>query len=99
MSTLRLICSSLLMFCIGCSHPQTVTARYPFWGEAVFMKVPGSDARRSMQVLAPKAADSVKGCLLIVHGMNEHIGRYGDVPAFCRSIYCRRHGLDRSRHE
>jgi alpha-beta hydrolase superfamily lysophospholipase len=79
MSTIRFICSLLLVLCIGCSPRQTVTARYPFWGEAVFMKVPGSDASRSMQLLAPKSADSIKGCLLIVHGMNEHIGRYGDI--------------------
>jgi alpha-beta hydrolase superfamily lysophospholipase len=79
MSTIRFICSLLLVLCIGCSPRQTVTARYLFWGEAVFMKVPGSDARRSMQLLAPKSADSIKGCLLIVHGMNEHIGRYGDI--------------------
>jgi hypothetical protein len=79
MSALRFICLLLLVFCIGCSPRQTVTARYTFWGETVSLKVPGSDARRSMQVLAPKAADSIKGCLLIVHGMNEHIGRYGDV--------------------
>jgi len=41
--------------------------------------VPGSDARRSLQLLVPKSTDPVKGCLLIVHGMNEHIGRYGNV--------------------
>ncbi|MGR9036914.1 MAG: alpha/beta fold hydrolase [Gammaproteobacteria bacterium] len=27
----------------------------------------------------PQSTDSVKGCLLIVHGMNEHIGRYGYI--------------------
>ncbi len=41
--------------------------------------MPGSDAHRSMQLLSPKSADSIKGCLLIVHGMNEHTGRYGDI--------------------
>lgn len=86
MSTLRFIFSLLLLFCIGCSPRQTVTARYPFWGEAVYLKVPGGESRRGMQVLAPKSADSIKGCLLIVHGMNEHIGRYG---------YIARHFADR----
>jgi len=76
---IRLICSLLLFLCIGCAHRQTVTALYPFWGEAVFLKEPGSDSGRVMQLLTPKSTDLIKGCLLIVHGMNEHIGRYGDV--------------------
>ncbi len=79
MGRIRLICLSLILVCTGCSHRQTVTARYPFWGEAVYLNVPGSDARRSLQLLVPKSTDPVKGCLLIVHVMNEHIGRYGNV--------------------
>lgn len=79
MGKIRFICILLLVSCNGCSHQQTVTTAYPFWGEAVYLKVPGSDARRSLQLLSPKSTVSVQGCLLIVHGMNEHIGRYGDI--------------------
>jgi alpha-beta hydrolase superfamily lysophospholipase len=79
MSALRLLCSLSLLLCAGCAHRQTVTQPYPFWGEAVNLTVPGSDARRQMQVLVPQAPDSMQGCLLIVHGMNEHIGRYGAI--------------------
>lgn len=79
MATIRLACLLSLLCCIGCSHRHTVTARYPFWGEAVTLTVAGSDSRRSLQLLVPKLPDSIQGCLLLVHGMNEHIGRYGDI--------------------
>ncbi len=79
MSKSRLICPLLLALCIGCSHRQTVTSPYPFWGKAVYLNVPGSNAHRSLQLLKPKSANSTQGCLLLVHGMNEHIGRYGDI--------------------
>jgi alpha-beta hydrolase superfamily lysophospholipase len=77
----------LLLLCIACSPRPTVTARYPFWGEPVYLKAPGSDARRSLQLLVPKSADSIQGCLLIVHGMNEHIGRYGDIAGHFADRY------------
>jgi alpha-beta hydrolase superfamily lysophospholipase len=79
MRKISFFCLLSLVFCTACSHQQTVTARYPFWGEAVYLNVPGSDARRSLQVLNPQSVGSVQGCLLIVHGMNEHIGRYGNI--------------------
>ncbi|MGR8942033.1 MAG: alpha/beta fold hydrolase [Gammaproteobacteria bacterium] len=79
MGTLRLVCSLSLLVCIGCSHRQTVTQPYPFWGKAVNLPVSGSDFPRSLQLLTPQSPDSIQGCLLIVHGMNEHIGRYGPI--------------------
>ena len=69
----------LSLFCLGCSQRQLATEPYPFWGEEVSLNVPGSDARRSLQLLAPENKESVQGCLLIVHGMNEHVGRYGRI--------------------
>lgn len=79
MAALRLICSICLLFCVGCSHQQTVIAKYPFWGESIYLNVPESESRRSLQLLAPKSPDSIQGCMLIVHGMNEHVGRYGPI--------------------
>lgn len=32
-----------------------------------------------MQVLLPIPTDTVRGCMLMVHGMNEHIGRYSRI--------------------
>lgn len=77
MDALKILC--VLPLLIGCAHRQLVTQPYPFWGEAVTLPVSGSDARRQLQTLAPRSPASMQGCLLIVHGMNEHVGRYGDV--------------------
>jgi alpha-beta hydrolase superfamily lysophospholipase len=44
--------------------------------------VPGSDAWHSLQWLAPDKKDSDQGCLLIVHGMSEHVGRYGNIARY-----------------
>jgi alpha-beta hydrolase superfamily lysophospholipase len=79
MRALRFFCALSLLLCSGCAHRQTVTRPYPFWGEAVTLKVSGSDARRQLQTLTPESPASMQGCLLIVHGMNEHVGRYGDI--------------------
>ncbi len=76
---IRFVCLILLVFCSGCTHRQVVTTSYSFWGKAVSLNVPGSDTQRSLQLLSPRTTDQIKGCLLIVHGMNEHIGRYGDI--------------------
>ena len=74
-----LFCFTICLLCSACSRQQTVTAPYPFWGRPVYLKAEGSDAWRSMQILRPAAPDAAQGCLLIVHGMNEHIGRYGRI--------------------
>jgi alpha-beta hydrolase superfamily lysophospholipase len=68
-----------LLFCSSCSRQQTVTEPYPLWGEPTYLKTAESDARRSMQLLKPASPDAIQGCLLIVHGMNEYVGRYGHV--------------------
>ncbi|WAK03416.1 alpha/beta fold hydrolase [Methylobacter sp. YRD-M1] len=78
MSKPALFCFTICLLC-ACSRQQTVTAPYPFWGRPVYLKVEGNDVWRSMQILKPKSPDTVQGCLLIVHGMNEHIGRYGRI--------------------
>lgn len=72
-------CAVWLLFCSACSRQQTVTAPYPLWGEPTYLKVEENDSWRSMQFLRPASPDAIQGCLLIVHGMNEHIGRYGRI--------------------
>jgi alpha-beta hydrolase superfamily lysophospholipase len=67
------------MFCSGCAYQQTVRVKYPIWGEERYLNTDDTGSIRHMQILSPVQPDSARACLLIVHGMNEHIGRYGDV--------------------
>ena len=69
----------LLMFCSGCTYQQTVRVKYPIWGEERFLDVDETGSTRHIQILSPAQPDSARACLLIVHGMNEYIGRYGDI--------------------
>jgi alpha-beta hydrolase superfamily lysophospholipase len=78
MSKPALFCFTICLL-YACSRQQTVTAPYPFWGRPVYLKVEENDPWRSMQILRPASPDAAQGCLLIVHGMNEHIGRYGRI--------------------
>jgi alpha-beta hydrolase superfamily lysophospholipase len=68
----------LLMLCSGCTH-HMVKEKYPLWGEAHNLDSDETGSIRHMQILMPARPDSARGCLLIVHGMNEHIGRYGEI--------------------
>ena len=68
----------LLMLCNGCST-HTVKEKYPLWGEEHNLNAGETGSTRHMQILTPARPDSARACLLIVHGMNEHIGRYGDI--------------------
>lgn len=64
----------------GCSHhQQTVKEEYPGWGEEIFLNTAKRTTPLHIRFLAPKTFDAVQGCLLIVHGMNEYIGRYRHI--------------------
>jgi alpha-beta hydrolase superfamily lysophospholipase len=76
---LNLLSILLLMLCSGCSYQQIVKAKYPLWGEEHPLDSGKTGSIRHMQILMPDRPDSARGCLLIVHGMNEHIGRYGEI--------------------
>jgi alpha-beta hydrolase superfamily lysophospholipase len=69
----------LLMLCSSCSYQQIVKTKYPRWGEAHDLGNGETGSIRHMQILMPARPDSARGCLLIVHGMNEYIGRYGEI--------------------
>lgn len=70
-------CPLVLLVANGCSHPHKVTSEYPLWGEEIYLPAP--DSPRHIQLLKPEQPSGADGCLLIVHGMNEHGGRYGDI--------------------
>ena len=63
----------------GCSHQQTVKEQYPDWGEQIFLNSVQRTAPLHIRFLAPESPDGLRGCLLIVHGMNEYVGRYRHV--------------------
>jgi len=67
------------MFCSKCAYQQTVTVKYLVWGKEHYLNTDDQGSTRRMQILSPAKPDSARACLLILHGMNEHIGRYGQV--------------------
>jgi alpha-beta hydrolase superfamily lysophospholipase len=69
------------MLC-GCAHRQFVTKAYPRWGEELWLARNGRDSLLSMRVQLPQNPSAAPACLLIVHGMNEYIGRYGEIAAY-----------------
>lgn len=66
----------------GCARQQILDTEYPRWGRAG--ELPGSDrdGKRHMQILQPGGDSRAEACILIVHGMNEYIGRYGDIARY-----------------
>lgn len=71
-----------LLLLPSCVHQQYATTPYPAWGEENSIPQPGDHLPLLLRIMYP--ADSVKpeACLLLVHGMNEHIGRYHDVARY-----------------
>jgi len=74
---MRLLALFLLLTMLsGCAHRQFVRQPYPRWGEEVRV-ARAVGAPLILRVLEP--AEPAPACLLIVHGMNEYVGRYGDI--------------------
>ena len=63
----------------GCSYQQLVREPYPAWGDETEVTPADSNIPLVVRTLYPQQAEQAKACLLLVHGMNEHIGRYQDV--------------------
>ena len=74
-----LIVLMLSLISTGCSNQQLIREKYPFWGETISLDSTKLNAPVHMQLLQPISTDSTQACLLIVHGMNEYIGRYGTI--------------------
>jgi len=69
---------TLALLC-GCAHRQYVREPYPRWGEEIRLDRADRPEPLIVRVMRPVQATSPPACLLIVHGMNEYVGRYRDV--------------------
>lgn len=67
----------LLVLLSACVHRQFVAEPYPRWGE----ELAGQDAP-TVRVLFPPDPTKASACVLLVHGMNEHIGRYDEAARY-----------------
>ncbi len=69
--------------CAGCVHRQSVTEPYPRWGKEIEINSRQSDSDPLIvRMVHPAELQQAKACLLLVHGMNEYIGRYAEVAHF-----------------
>lgn len=71
----------LLITLSGCAHHPFVATPYPRWGEETVIGQ-GGEAPLILRTLPPAQPDQSTACVLLVHGMNEHIGRYGEVARY-----------------
>lgn len=70
----------LLILLAGCVHQPYVTASYPRWGNEIAIEQ-GGEEPLILRTL-PSQSNQASACVLLVHGMNEHIGRYGEVARY-----------------
>lgn len=70
----------------GCAQHQSVNVHYPFWGEEIIL-TSGDDRNRHLQIMEPKQGSSAEACVLMVHGMNEYIGRYAEIARYFADRY------------
>lgn len=71
----------LLELLAGCVHQPVVTVSYPRWGEEIVIDSSGEEPL-ILRSLSPPEPSQAPACVLLVHGMNEHIGRYGEVARY-----------------
>ncbi|WP_297326010.1 alpha/beta fold hydrolase [Nitrosomonas sp.] len=69
----------LLTMLSGCVHHKFVSEPYPRWGEESRVDQSGDSGPLIVRTLFPPAPTNARACMLLVHGMNEHVGRYGEV--------------------
>lgn len=81
----------------GCSHSQIATEPYPIWGESIFLTTENGEFRRHMQIRQPEQSSNIEACILIVHGMNEHTGRYTEIARHFAGRYLVA-GIDMTAH-
>lgn len=74
------------MFFNGCAQQQTVNRLYPSWGEYIVL-TSGDNRSRHLQIKEPEQSGSAEACILMVHGMNEHIGRYSEIADYFSDRY------------
>jgi alpha-beta hydrolase superfamily lysophospholipase len=78
----KLILILVLSMSCGCAHRQFVTQPYPRWGQEVWLSRNDRDSPLPMRVQMPPRPAVAPACILIVHGMNEYIGRYDEIAAY-----------------
>ncbi|SEQ42759.1 alpha/beta fold hydrolase [Nitrosomonas ureae] len=66
----------------GCVHQKFVSEPYPRWGKEVHVNQSESDGPLLLRMFSPANSVQATACVLLVHGMNEHIGRYGEVAQY-----------------
>ncbi|MBX9916865.1 MAG: alpha/beta fold hydrolase [Nitrosomonas sp.] len=77
----------LLVMLAGCAHQPFVTVPYPRWGEEIVIDSSGGEEPLILRSLSPPEPSQASACVLLVHGMNEHIGRYGEVARYFSQRY------------
>ncbi|TXI30517.1 MAG: alpha/beta fold hydrolase [Nitrosomonas oligotropha] len=75
----------LLIMLSGCVHRPYVTASYPRWGNEIAIEQ--SVEEPLILRTLPAQSSQASACVLLVHGMNEHIGRYGEVARYFSQRY------------
>jgi hypothetical protein len=93
----RLLLFTCLLVCGACTQQQIMKRPYPSWGKDIFLDFGAASSSLYMQLLMPGRVVSARGCLLIVHGMNEYTGRYGRVVRHFADRYIVA-GVDLSAH-
>lgn len=71
-----------LIISSGCAQRKFVNEPYPRWGEESHIQRPDSNLPLILRILSPPESTQAPACVLLVHGMNEHIGRYQDIARY-----------------
>lgn len=72
----------LLATLSGCVHRQFVTHPYPRWGKEIPINQENDASPLLLRLLQPTEPSKAPACLLLVHGMDEYIGRYGEIARY-----------------
>lgn len=72
----------ILAMLSGCVHQQFVNEPYPRWGDESSINQSDDNGPLILRVLFPPDPAKAPACVLLVHGMNEYIGRYGEVARY-----------------
>ena len=79
--TVTFILLTLVMLS-GCVHRKFVSEPYPRWGEESSVNRLDDNPPLVVRTMLPPDPANAPACVLLVHGMNEHIGRYGDIARY-----------------
>lgn len=72
----------ILVMMSGCVHQKFVNEPYPRWGEEIHINQSDGNGPLILRMLSPPEPAKARACVLLAHGMNEHIGRYGEVARY-----------------